>query len=203
MLAVQIKPDEEILPLISSKRIFVFECLGCRDVHYPVQRAGEFIDGLKQQVLGKATLDYLCHREFVQEYIRAYADQLEKAEVVLVLSCGVGVQVVCSLLEDRTVYTGCDTLHLNGFQGLTAKEYDCEQCGECYLNYTGGMCPVALCSKHLLNGPCGGSQQGKCEVDPDMPCVWQQIVDRLIKLGRGDVLERLGAPKNWNVSPAP
>jgi len=202
MLVVQIKPKEEILPLISSKRIFILECLGCRDVHYPVEAAEEFIGDLKEEVVERASLDYLCHREFAQEYIRAYASQVEKAEVVLVFSCGVGAQVVSSLLEDRTVYTGCDTLYLNGFQGLTAKEYNCEQCGECYLNYTGGICPVALCSKHLLNGPCGGSQQGKCEVDPDIPCVWQQIVDRLVRLGRLDTLERLGAPKNWNVSPA-
>ncbi len=202
MLVVRIKPKEEILPLISSKRIFILECLGCRDVHYPVEAAEEFIGDLKEEVVERASLDYLCHREFAQEYIRAYASQVEKAEVVLVFSCGVGAQVVSSLLEDRTVYTGCDTLYLNGFQGLTAKEYNCEQCGECYLNYTGGICPVALCSKHLLNGPCGGSQQGKCEVDPDIPCVWQQIVDRLVRLGRLDTLERLGAPKNWNVSPA-
>jgi len=201
MLAVQIKAKEEILPLISSKRLFIFECLGCRDVHYPVEQAKEFMDGLKAEIVGKATLDYLCHRDFVQEYINAYAAEIEKAEVILVSSCGVGVQVVSSLLEDRLVYTCCDTLHLNGFQGLTAKEYNCEQCGECYLNYSGGLCPVALCSKNLLNGPCGGSQNGKCEVDPDMPCVWQQIVDRLATLKQLDTLERFGAAKNWNVSP--
>jgi hypothetical protein len=200
MLAVQIKPKEEILPLISSKKLFIFECLGCRDVHYPLEEAETFVDSLKDQVVGKATVDYLCHREFGHEYIKAYASEIEKAQVILILSCGVGVQVVSSLLEDRIVYTGCDTLYLNGFQGLTAREFNCDQCGECYMNYTGGLCPVALCSKHLLNGPCGGSQNGKCEVDPDMPCVWQQIVDRLGKLGRLDTLERLGTPKNWNVS---
>jgi hypothetical protein len=200
MLAVQLKPEEEILPLLAGKRLFVFECLGCRDVHYPVESAHAFVEKLRERVVGSASLDYLCHREFVREYIKAYAGQIEKADVILVFSCGVGVQIVSSLLDDRRVYTGCDTVYLNGFQGLTAKEYNCEQCGECYLNFTGGICPVALCSKHLLNGPCGGSQQGRCEVDPDIPCVWQQIFDRLVKLGRSDLLERPGAPKNWNVS---
>jgi len=200
MLAVQIKADEEITPLISSKRLFVFECLGCREVYYPMEEVEGFIHNLKEQVVGKASVDYLCHREFVHEYIKAYASEIEKAQVILVFSCGVGAQVVSSLLEDRIVYTGCDTLYLNGFQGLTAQEFNCAQCGECYMNYTGGMCPVALCAKHLLNGPCGGSQDGKCEVDPDIPCVWQQIIERLGKLGRLDTLERLGTPKNWNVS---
>jgi electron transport complex protein RnfC len=201
MLAVQIKPEEEILPLIATKRLFIFECLGCREVYYPTENAEKFINNLKEQIVGRVSLDYLCNREFVNEYIKAYASKIKKAQVILVFSCGVGVQVVSSLLEDRIVYTGCDTLYLNGFQGLTAREFNCDQCGECYMNYTGGLCPVALCAKQLLNGPCGGSQGGKCEVDPDVPCVWQQIVDRLGKLGRLDTLERFGAPKNWNVSP--
>jgi electron transport complex protein RnfC len=201
MLAVQIKTEEEILPLISEKRLFIFECLGCREVYYPTENADKFINNLKAQVVGRVYLDYLCNREFVYEYIKAYAHKIKKAEVILVFSCGVGVQVVSSLLEDRIVYTGCDTLYLNGFQGLTAQEFNCEQCGECYMNYSGGLCPIALCAKQLLNGPCGGSQGGKCEVDPDIPCVWQQIVDRLGNLGRLTILERLGTPKNWNVGP--
>lgn len=201
MLAVQMKAEEEILPLISSMRVFIFECLGCRDVHYPVEKAEEFVDRLKEKVVGKSSIDYLCHREFAQEYIKAYASEIEKAQAVLVLSCGVGAQIVSSLLEDRVVYTCCDTVYLSGFQGLTAKDFNCDQCGECYLNYTGGICPVTLCSKHIVNGPCGGSQGGKCEVDPDMPCVWQQIVERLAKLGQPAKLEGLVAPKNWNVSP--
>jgi electron transport complex protein RnfC len=200
MLAVQIKPEEEILPLISEKRLFIFECLGCREVYYPTENADKFINNLKEQIVGRVYLDYLCNREFVYEYIKAYANKIRKAQVILVFSCGVGVQVVSSLLEDRVVYAGCDTLYLNGFQGLTAQEFNCDQCGECYMNYSGGLCPIALCAKQLLNGPCGGSQGGKCEVDPDIPCVWQQIVDRLGNLGRLTILERLGAPKNWNVS---
>lgn len=203
MLAVQVKPEEEIAPLISSKKLFVFECLGCREVHYPVEEAAQFLGNLKEELTGRATLDYLCNREFARAYIGAYADEIEDAQAVLVLSCGVGAQVISSLLENKLVYTGCDTLYLPGFQGLSAKESDCGQCGECYLNYTGGICPVALCSKHIMNGPCGGSQAGKCEVDPDMTCAWQDIVDRLTRLGQLHLLERPRAPKNWTVEPAP
>ena len=202
MLAVQVKPEEEVVPLISSKKLFVFECLGCREVHYPVEEAAQFLGNLKEEITGRATLDYLCNREFARAYIDEYADEIEEAQAVLVFSCGVGAQVISSLLEDKLVYTGCDTLYLHGFQGLTAKEFDCDQCGECYLNYTGGICPVALCSKHILNGPCGGSQDGKCEVDPDMTCAWQDIIDRLARRGQLHLLERLGAPKNWSVEPA-
>ncbi len=200
MLVVQIKPEEEILPKISSKRLFIFECLGCQEIYFPAEDVEKFIDNLKEEIVGKASLDYLCNREFVKEYIERYSKQIKKAQILLVFSCGVGVQIVSSLLEDKIVYTCCDTLYLNGFQGLTVQEFNCDQCGECYLNYTGGICPIAQCPKHLLNGPCGGSQNGKCEVDPDIPCVWQQIVDRLAKLGRLDKLEELVTPRNWSVS---
>lgn len=200
MLVVQIKPEEEILPKISSRRLFIFECLGCQEVYFPTEDVEKFIDNLKEEIVGKASLDYLCNREFVKEYIEGYSKQIKKAQILLVFSCGVGAQIVSSLLEDKIVYTCCDTLYLNGFQGLTVQEFNCDQCGECYLNYTGGICPIAQCPKHLLNGPCGGSQNGKCEVDPDIPCVWQQIVDRLAKLGQLDKLEELVTPKDWSVS---
>lgn len=95
---------------------------------------------------------------------------IDEAGGVLVFSCGVGVQTVSELLNGKAVYAGCDTIRLPGFQGVTPLEYDCGQCGECYLNLTGGICPVTACSKSLVNGQCGGAQNGRCEVDPDMEC---------------------------------
>ena len=113
---------------------------------------------------------------------------LEEADAVLVLSCGVGVQTAAELLDGKRVYAGCDTIRLPGFQGVTPLEYDCDQCGQCYLNLTGGICPVTACAKSLLNGPCGGAKDGRCEVDPDMECGWERILRRLKAAGRLDVL---------------
>ena len=200
MLVTQLKPEEEILSHISKGKIFVFECLGCEEVYFPREEVEGFIASLKEQVIGKAVLDYLCNREFAREYIRAYSHQIEKAQAILVFSCGVGAQILSSLKEDKPVYIGCDTLYLNGFQGLRVQELNCEQCGECHLNYTGGICPIANCSKNLFNGPCGGSEGGKCEIDPDLPCAWQLIIERLTKLGRLDKLEAVVPPKDWSVS---
>ena len=76
-----------------------------------------------------------------------------------------------------------------GFQGVTPTEYDCKQCGECYLNLTGGICPITACSKSLVNGQCGGSKDGKCEVDSSMECGWERIYRRLAQIGRLDVLK--------------
>jgi electron transport complex protein RnfC len=99
------------------------------------------------------------------------------------------VQTVAGYLEDKKVYAGCDTYPLPGFQGVTPLEYNCDQCGECYLNLTGGICPITACSKSLVNGQCGGSKDGKCEVDSSMECGWERIYRRLEKIGRLDALK--------------
>ena len=92
-------------------------------------------------------------------------------------------------LDTKKVCACCDTYVLPGFQGVTPLEYDCKQCGECYLNLTGGICPITACSKSLVNGQCGGAKNGKCEVDPNMDCGWERIYQRLKKVGRLDVLK--------------
>lgn len=114
--------------------------------------------------------------------------KIAEADAVLVFSCGVGVQTISETLEDKPVYACCDTVELPGFQGVTPLEYDCGQCGECFLNLTGGICPITACSKSLVNGPCGGTKNGKCEVCPEMDCGWERIIQRLKEQGRLDVL---------------
>ena len=197
MLVVQIKPKEEILSKVSSKKLFILECLGCQEVYFPEEDAEKFINELKEEIVGRASLDYLCNREFVREYLRYYSKKIEKADIILIFSCGVGAQVVSSLLEDKPVYTACDTLYLNGFQGLSVQDFNCNQCGECYLNYTGGICPLTNCSMGLLNGPCGGAKDGKCEVNPEADCAWILIYKRLKKLGRLDILRKILSPRNY------
>ncbi|MEA3485497.1 MAG: methylenetetrahydrofolate reductase C-terminal domain-containing protein [Candidatus Aerophobetes bacterium] len=197
MLITQIKPEEEILPKISLKKLFILECPGCEEVYSPAEDVERFINRLKEEIIGRVSLDYLCNREFVKEYLRCYSKEIERAEAVLVFSCGVGVQIISSLLEDKPVYTACDTLYLNGFQGLSVQDFNCDQCGECYLNYTGGICPITNCPKGLLNGPCGGAKDGKCEVDPEADCVWILIYKRLKKSGKLDILKKILSPRNY------
>ena len=117
------------------------------------------------------------------------AAQIDEADMILVFSCGVGVQTVAQMFESKKVCAGCDTYALPGFQGVTPLEYDCKQCGQCYLNITGGICPLTACSKGLINGQCGGCKDGKCEVDPNMECGWERIIRRLTQVGRLDVLK--------------
>ncbi|HBB60887.1 MAG TPA: 5,10-methylene tetrahydromethanopterin reductase [Lachnospiraceae bacterium] len=189
MLITELKSKEEILSLAGEKA-FIINCLGCKEIYFPEKEAKELQKELSDagKVTGILTTDYICNPDNMKLRLQAYLEQIEEADTVLVFSCGVGVQTVADFLEDKKVCAACDTIRLPGFQGVTPTEVDCGQCGECYLNLTGGICPITACSKSLVNGPCGGTKDGKCEVDPSMECGWERIYRRLEKLGRLDVL---------------
>ena len=190
MLITELKNTDLIKSQLQGK-VFVLVCHGCKEIHFPEIDADALIKELTESgiVTGSLTTDYICNEENLQLRLRGYLAQIEAADTVLVLSCGVGVQTVASLLEDKRVIAGCDTYRLPGFQGVTPLEHDCRQCGQCYLNLTGGICPLTACSKSLVNGQCGGAKDGKCEVDPNMECGWERIYRKLEKLGRLDAMK--------------
>ena len=190
MLITELKAKETILSLVSGK-VFIINCHGCKEVHFPEQEAEALQQELVAagQVTGIITTDYICNPENLKLRLEKHAGEIEAADVVLVFSCGVGVQTVSEYLDGKKVCAACDTYALPGFQGVTPLEYDCKQCGECYLNITGGICPITACSKSLVNGQCGGSKNGKCEVDPNMECGWERIIRRLTQVGRLDALK--------------
>ena len=190
MLITELKSKEELLSLLPEK-VFVLQCHGCKEVSFPEQEAEELLQALLAagRVTGVLTTDYICNPENLSLRLERRRAMIDEADGVLALSCGVGVQTVSELLEGKSVYAGCDTVRLPGFQGVTPLEVDCGQCGQCYLNLTGGICPITACSKSLVNGQCGGAKNGKCEVDPDMDCGWERILRRLEAVGRLDVLK--------------
>ena len=133
----------------------------------------------------------------------AHRSETEQADSFLVLACGQGVHTVIDATQSSMVHPGCDTI----FGGETVSEGAiteyCSLCGQCVLENTGGLCPVTLCAKSLLNGPCGGAEDGMCEVDPERDCGWHLIFERLKELGRTDVMLRYQPPKNWLRSSSP
>ncbi|MCI5485119.1 MAG: methylenetetrahydrofolate reductase C-terminal domain-containing protein [Clostridiales bacterium] len=191
MLMTKLKSKDEILSLTSGS-FFVINCHGCKEVGFPEEEAKALEKALMEagRLAGTITTDYVCNPTELTLRLRSCLGIIGEADAVLVLSCGVGVQTVAEYLEDYKVFAACDTIELPGFQGVTPLEYDCGQCGECFLNLTGGICPITACSKSLVNGPCGGtSDSGKCEVCPDMECGWERIIQRLKAQGRLDVLK--------------
>ena len=191
MLMTKLKSKDEILSLTSGS-FFVINCHGGKEVGFPEEEAKALEKALMEagRLAGTITTDYVCNPTELTLRLRSCLGIIGEADAVLVLSCGVGVQTVAEYLEDYKVFAACDTIELPGFQGVTPLEYDCGQCGECFLNLTGGICPITACSKSLINGPCGGtSDSGKCEVCPDMECGWERIIQRLKAQGRLDVLK--------------
>ena len=191
MLITKLKSKDAILSLTSGS-FFVINCHGCKEVGFPEEEAKALEKALMEagRLAGTITTDYVCNPTELTLRLRSCLGVIGEADAVLVLSCGVGVQTVAEYLEDYKVFAACDTIELPGFQGVTPLEYDCGQCGECFLNLTGGICPITACSKSLVNGPCGGtSDSGKCEVCPEMECGWERIIQRLKAQGRLDVLK--------------
>ena len=190
MLITELKAKETILSLITGK-VFIINCHGCKEIHFPEKEAEELQKELAEtgNVTGIITTDYICNPENMKLRLAKHAAAIEAADTVLVFSCGVGVQTVSEYLDNKRVCAACDTYALPGYQGVTPLEHDCKQCGECFLNLTGGICPLTACSKSLVNGQCGGAKDGKCEVDPSMECGWERIQKRLAQIGRLDALK--------------
>lgn len=146
-------------------------------------------------VSGSATPHSTCHELDVQRILRANKDSLAKTDAVLVLACGAGVQAVGDSIK-KPVVSGCDSLFIGNSKRQMQFYEKCSVCGDCVLNETAGLCPETRCPKGMLNGPCGGANKGKCEVDSTVPCVWIEIYERMKAQGRLEELGRFAAPKD-------
>ena len=190
MLITELKAKDSILSQVSGK-VFILNCHGCKEIHFPEQEAEAFQAELKASgiVTGSLTTDYICNVENLTLRLSYHSDAIQQADMILVFSCGVGVQTVAEQFPSKKVVACCDTYALPGFQGVTPLEHDCKQCGQCFLNLTGGICPITACSKSLINGQCGGAKNGMCEVDPNMECGWERIIRKLKQVNRLDALK--------------
>ena len=196
MLITELKNTEVLTSQLNGK-IFVINCHGCKEIRFPEAEANEFQKELNKT--GSVTTEYICNPDNLKVQLQKHTAAIEEADIIAVFSCGVGVQTVADMFPMKKVVACCDTYALPGFQGVTPLEHDCKQCGQCYLNLTGGICPITACSKSLINGQCGGAKNGKCEVDPNMECGWERIYQRLKAVGRLDVLKCPVQLRNWAI----
>jgi hypothetical protein len=153
------------------------------------------LDGHEKQ-FDEETIQRQCE----WEYIEPLTARLQEYDLVLSLACGIGVQTMAERFKDLPIVPGLNTTFLGFPVEHGVFEERCQACGDCVLGLTGGFCPVARCSKQLFNGPCGGSQNGVCEVDPDTDCVWHLICERLTERGQLENLLKIEPPKDWSTS---
>lgn len=196
MIASERKPLDEVLGYLAGEtRVFLVACDGCSagcEVSDP-EHTAEMVKGLEANgkvVTGVARVEMTCNAGLTALKLSQQLAQVNEAEGLLVLACGVGIQAVAAAVE-KPVHPGTNSVYVGGFQGLWRSEPRCAECGNCMLDYTGGICPYTACSKSLLYGSCGGPMNGKCEVDESVPCGWVRIYERLKSLGKADRLKEM------------
>ncbi len=189
MLVTEQKPVGEIQTALgSAKSVLLVGCNGCPlgwDSGGPAKLA-ELADQLAKAgkvIAGSVMIDFVCNRALDGLKLSRHLEELKKADAVLVSSCGVGVQAVAAMV-DKPCHPCLNTMSSMGHQGLWPSDERCAQCGDCLLSLTAGICPITTCAKNLINGSCGGSHKGTCEVDSKRACGWFRIYDRLKAQGR-------------------
>src|SRR5208282_4203575 len=142
------------------------------------------------------TIERQCDNVFLEQA----ADAIKRNDAVLSVGCGAGVQAIAERYSNKPVYAGLNTTFIGILEERGVWTEKCAACGACILHKYGGICPVTRCAKHMLNGPCGGSRENRCEVRPDRPCAWQLIYKRLKDINQLDRLKEMEPAKNWNPS---
>lgn len=207
MIVAEQKPLDEIKILIDdAKDVLVVGCGTCVTVCFAggEKEAGILATSLRMasKLDGNArnVNDVTVQRQCEWEYIDPIGEQINDADVTVSLGCGIGAQALAERVPEAIIVPGLNTtfLGLPTEQGIW--EERCAACGECIIGLTGGICPIARCAKQLLNGPCGGSQNSVCEIDPETPCAWQLIYDKLSSQNRLHLLMEVWPAKDWSTS---
>jgi ferredoxin len=203
MITAERKPLEELIEYIKPfKRILLLGCNECVTVCAAGGRkeVGLLASGLQMAMLKNGsnidirqhTLERQCDPEYVEELV----PMIDGAEAIMSMACGCGVQQLAMRFKDKPVFPAVNTKFMGASerQGVWAER--CQGCGNCMLGMTGGICPIARCAKQLMNGPCGGSTGGKCEIG-EVDCAWQLIWDRLKALGQTERYLDIMPAKDW------
>ncbi len=195
------KSFEEIQEMLEgSERIYIIGCGTCATMCHTGGKVEVLAMKARLEEIGKTITGWMviptaCD-DMTKEALETATDQLDEATGILVMTCGFGVQTVARFTS-KPVYPALNTLFIGKEESPGHFSEICRQCGECMLAWTGGICPVTACTKGLLNGPCGGTNDGKCEVDPDKDCAWTLIYQRLEKQGRLDLMRKHHLPRNF------
>lgn len=206
MIITEKKPIEEIREsLKDSKKVFIMGCGTCATLS---QTGGE--EQVKEmaqllsdkEIVGTVVPETPCDKRILKRDLRAVSDSLNAADTVLVLSCGVGVQTLAEL-TGKIAIPGLNTKFIGMTEHIGAFYQRCQACGDCILDETGGICPISRCPKGLLNGPCAGHMNGKCEVDREKDCVWVLIYKRMKDVGQLDKFRAFRKPRNYQISTSP
>jgi len=207
MITAERKPMEELIGYVKPyQRILLVGCNECVTV---CAAGGRKEVGLLSSALQMAfmktgkvlevkelTLERQCDPEYVEELV----SQIDGVDAVLSMACGCGVQEIAQRFKDKPVFPAVNTSFMGASERQGVWVERCQGCGDCVLGITGGVCPIARCSKRLLNGPCGGSTNGKCEINPEIDCAWHLIWEKMKALGMENSYEKIMPAKDWRTN---
>ncbi len=205
MIITKKKEFKDIVDVVGKGPVFIAGCSECATICHTggeeeiLEMKNALIDK-KIEVTGSILLEPACHLLNDKRLFRQHKKELERANKILVLACGNGVQTVSEISKDWDVISGTDTLFLGEIKRANDFEKRCQMCGECFVDTFEGLCPVSRCPKSMLNGPCGGSKNGKCEVDSELDCIWILIYNSLKEKDELHRLNELRDCKDWSKS---
>jgi len=207
MITAERKPMEELIGYVEPyQRILLVGCNECVTVcaaggrkevgllssalHVAFMKTGKVLE------VKELTLERQCDPEYVEELV----SQIDGVDAVLSMACGCGVQEIAKRFKDKPVFPAVNTSFMGASERQGVWVERCQGCGDCVLGTTGGVCPIARCSKRLLNGPCGGSTGGKCEINPEIDCAWHLIWEKMKALGMEKSYEQIMPAKDWRTN---
>jgi ferredoxin len=204
MIMARPKPIEEIIDEIKDfNKVLIAGCDGCVTVceaggSKEVQVLASalrlyFTKERKRLEIDETSLTRQCDKDYLHELL----DKIDDYDAIVSLACGAGVQFMAEMYRKKPIFPGVDTCFIGVTEERGVWAERCQACGQCILASTGGICPISRCSKRMLNGPCGGSEKGKCEISPDTDCGWHLIYERLKELGQLDFFAEPTDPKDW------
>jgi len=210
MIIAEIKPLTEIKDMLKKyRKILIMGCGACVSVCMSggkkqvellasALRMTKKMEG-DEAIISERTVPRQCEPRFIDQI----KDDASQHDVILSMGCGAGAQEIAERLNPLPVLPAMNTMFIGSADGEGNFLEMCAACGECILSLTGGICPMARCPKGLLNGPCGGTKNRKCEVSPDVPCAWVMIYDRMKELGKLDEFKQIISAKDWSRSQRP
>jgi ferredoxin len=209
MIITSKKDRSELLKKIKKfNSFFLIGCSECASLcgtgnEEALNELAELLEAEGKKVTGKVVPKTGCQTLGTKIELKKDKEACEAAEAIIVMSCGAGTQSAVEIFPDKPVYPSNDSLFLGNMTRFQMFDERCSLCGECVIDMTGGICPVTNCPKGLLNGPCGGTNDGNCEVSPDIKCAWVRIYERLNKINRLDDMKETLEAKDWSKGQKP
>ncbi|SNS06828.1 Methylene-tetrahydrofolate reductase C terminal [Anaerovirgula multivorans] len=208
MIISQKKSAEEILKFLENhKKVIITGCSECATVcqaggEKELQEMKEFLEAEGKEVLGQIVLDAACNFLNTRKSLKQLKEELNETDAIISLACGDGTQTIAKAAKPQ-VYPGTDTMFIGEIERVGQYEEACKACGECELGWTAAICPITRCAKGLINGPCGGARDKKCEVGNGNDCAWIMIYEKLKDLGQLENMMEIREPKDFQKSNNP